>query len=392
MIIPDLAKRVSWYQTHLQPEDPKQGPGIASWTITAEYMPGAELATKYGSPIWGCMGSPASGGMLMLTPEDIAARRAHIVVALPEKPADLAQIDRTLIHECGHILVAHLNIPRSDEENIMHSVDNLFSKLTPDEGIALARAIHDPAARAYRAQEGSMPPEVADDKKDKPEPAKAQDGAPRDVATIMADLIKASTAGQPTEELVKELVIAQAIAGANGPASEPASAPPPPPPAMGMKPEDAYARQIATTTKEALEALVEAHVITDVKQKNAILNCGSIARAREILSAFPCNITAAQMGLGSHPSTPAGGGKVEKKNLFKPSGDAASMARARVDADPDEELPTIEAPGCTKFTAERIQSEGKLMEMSHWKAWRHIRKNADANTARARARMPGGAQ
>ena len=68
------------------------------------------------------------------------------------------------------------------------------------------------------------------------------------------------------------------------------------------------------------------------------------------------------------------------------------MARARVDADPDEELPAIEAPGCTKFSAERIQSEGKLMEMSHWKAWRHIRKNADANTARARARMPGGAQ
>lgn len=390
MIIPDLAKRVAWYQTHLQPEDPNQGPGIASWTITAEYMPGAELAAKYGSPIWGCMGSPASGGMLMLTPEDIAARRAHIVVTLPEKPADLAQVDRTLIHECGHILVAHLALPRADEENIMHSVDNLFSKLTPDEGIALARAIHDPAARAYRAQEGSMP-EVADDKKDKPEPAKAQDGAPRDVATIEVELAKAQMSGQPIEALALELALALVARGAAG-GAEPASVPPPPPPAMGMKPEDAYARQVAASTKEALEALVEAHVITDAKQKSAILNCGSIARAREILSAFPRNITAPQMGLGGHPSTPAGGGKVEKKNVFKPSGDAASMARARVDADPDEELPAIEAPGCTKFSAERIQSEGKLMEMSHWKAWRHIRKNADANTARARARMPGGAQ
>lgn len=390
MIVPDLGKRIAWYQTHLRPEDPKQGDGIVSWTITSEYMPGAELAAKYGSPIWGCMGSPASGGMLMLTSEDIAARRAHIVVALPEKPEDLAQIDRTLIHECGHILVAHLNIPRSEEENIMHSVDNLFSKLTPDEGIALARAIHDPTARAYRAQEGSMPP-TDQENKDKPEPAKAQDGAPRDVAAIQGDIAKAALAGQSCEELCKELALALVAAGSAA-GSAPASAPPPPPPAMGMKPEDAYARKIAESTKEALEALVEAHVIVDAKQKTAILNCGSIARAREILSAFPRNITAPQMGLPGHPSTPAGGGKVEKKNVFKPSGNEASMARARVMVDPDEDLPAINAPGCTKFTPEEIQSSGKLMEMSVFKAWPHARKHSDAQVARARARMLGGAQ
>ncbi len=388
MIVPDLAKRIAWYQAHLQPEDPKQGDGIASWTITSEYMPKAELASKYGSPIWGCMGSPASGGMLMLTPEDITARRAHIVAAVPEKPSDLAQLDRTLIHECGHILVAHLNIPRSDEENIMHSVDNLFFKLTPDEGIALARAIHDPTARAYPAQEGSMP-DVPDDKKDKPEPAKAQDGAPRDLAAIEADMLATRLANGDLTALLDEWLAAK-MAATSGASAE--AAPPPPAPPMGMKPEDAYAREMATERKAMLEGLVKAYVITDDKQKTAILNCGTVARAQEILSAFPRSITAPTMGLPGHPSTPAAGGAVTKKNVFKPSGNEASMARARIMVDTDEALPEISAPGCTKFTAAEIQDHGKLMEMSVFKGWAFARKHSDAQVARARARMPGGAQ
>jgi hypothetical protein len=328
MILPDLGKRIAWYQAHLQPEDTRQGDGIALWTITHEYMSGFDLEARYGARVWGCMGSPASGGMMKLTSEDVAARRAHIVVRVPEKPSDLAQIDRTLIHECGHILVAHLNIPRSDEENIMHSVDNLFSKLTPEEGVALARAIHDPTARAYRAEVGNMPDATEEKKepdKGAEKPAMAAEGAPRDVATIQGEIAKAALAGAPVDELAKELALALVAAGSaagNGvPVVEPAA-----PPVMGMKPEDAYARGQkageAVAESKAVKAYAESLEGLTPEQKVEVADAPSMARAQRLVKSYPRQTPIAL------PPHPAKGKLPEKKLTNGLRGDEAhAMAR-----------------------------------------------------------------
>lgn len=308
MILPDLAKRVAWYQEHLRPEDDRFGVGISDWTITAEYVPGPELDKLLGAPVWGCMGSPGARGLSKLTPEDIASRRAHILIRVPTTPAELAEIDRTLLHESGHVLAAKLNLPRDAEEEVMHSLDNLYSKLLPEEGIALARAIQNPMARAYRAlaKEGDMPdPE-------KPEPPngeggdkpKMAEGAPRDVATIQGEIAKAALAGQPVDELAKELALALVSAGSNagnGPGSPPS---PMPPPEMGMKPEEAYQR--AATAKaqaDAVKAFADVVEGLDDGQRAMVREMPNLDKAKALVATYkraPAT-EAAKMGLQVNP-------------------------------------------------------------------------------------------
>jgi hypothetical protein len=152
MIAPNLSERIAWYQERLRPEDSAMGNGIADWTITAEYRSGLKVD---GADIWGCMCSPSKLPELQkLTADDIAAKRAHIVIRTPENADDLAEVERTLLHELGHVLVAPMqSTNREAEENAMHSFDHFFSKLSPEQGAILARAMQNPMARAYRAKE-----------------------------------------------------------------------------------------------------------------------------------------------------------------------------------------------------------------------------------------------
>lgn len=339
MILPDLGKRLEWYKAVMSPEDPEQGPGISNWTITAEYVPRAQLAQWYGAPVWGCMGSPESRGLEKLTPENVAAKRAHILVCMPETAEDLKEADRTLVHECGHILVAHLGIPRAEQENIMHSLDHLYSKLTPEEGVALARAIADPTARAYRAaakKEGDMPDPTNEENKDKPdkEAAAAQEGsAEMSVEEIKAALVKAVLDGQPTEELAKKLVAAMATAGAE--AASPPPAPEPMPeaaPTMGMKPEEAYARgqksgEAAATAKanrEAVKAFAESLDDDRVtpEQRAEIAEAPSMARAQRLLKTYPRATQGATLGVSAGKVTGAKPGAIGLQDT-----QAAAMAR-----------------------------------------------------------------
>lgn len=305
MILPDLAKRVAWYQEHLRPEDPAHGTGISDWTITAEYRPGEALDAALGSQVWGCMGSPLTGGLTKLTPEDITAKRAHVLIRTPRTPADLAEVDRTLIHELGHCLAAGLQLPRDAEEEVMHSLDHLCSKLLPEEGLALARALQNPMARAFRAEATMPEPNPTEPKPEEKKPM-AQEG-PRDVAAIQADIVKAVLAGQPVEELAKELVAAQALAGAGTP--EPASTPEPPmppaPPTMGMKPEEAYQR-VQAAQKEAIEAIIEANPHLTKEQASMARKQATAKDARELVATYPRPANQndqATLGMRGNPKT-----------------------------------------------------------------------------------------
>jgi hypothetical protein len=291
---PNLAEMVAKYQAFLAPEDPRFGDGISGWNITSEYDPNP-LDESDGSPIWGCMCSPSvlasEGRRVKLQPEDIAAKRAHIVVRTPRNRAELIEMERTVLHELGHVLHAKLNLPRDAEEEIMHSLDHFFLKLSPEEGQILARSFQNHMARAYRAtaKEGDMPDPIEDPKKPDKEAPKMQEGA-RDAAAINADIANADPNDSALlAKLAMELrqaLIAKAvepIAG-NGPASEPSMLPAP---TMGMKPEDAYMRQAAADRKEAIEAIIDANPHLDDKQKAMARKMPSVKDARELIASYP---------------------------------------------------------------------------------------------------------
>ncbi len=328
-IIPDLAERIAWYQERLRPEDAAFGNGIADWTISSEYQDDPQ-SENGGGPIWGCMCSPSRlPELLKLQPEDIAAKRAHIIVRTPKTPDDIAEIERTILHELGHVLVAPMQSEnREAEENAMHSLDHFFSKtkLSPEQGAILARAFQNPMARAYRAKEKAMPD--MEENKDKPdkEAPKMQEGAPRDIAAISADIANAD----PTDTAklaalaieYRQALVAkatEAMAG-NGPASVP-----PPPPTMGMKPEDAYARartEWAKERTEAIEAIIEANPHLDDKQKAMARKQTTVAAARELIATYPRVANQnepARMGMQGNPKT-------DPKAAMKP------MARAMATA------------------------------------------------------------
>lgn len=341
MIIPDLDKRVAWYQSHLQPEDAAHGVGIAEWIITAEYVPGEILAATYGTPVWGTMGSPGSGGMAKLTPEDVAAKRAHILIRTPVVASDLAEIDRTLIHELGHVLAAKLNLPREAEEEVMHSIDNLCSKLLPEEGLALARAITDPNARAYRAEKPAMPDPVPPEKPaDKPAEKPAMQAA-RPIADIEKDLLAARLAGSDTAALLDEWLAAKmaAPAGDNGPPSAPVPVPP-----VGMSQDQAYARGKAEAEASAAAAgekkLVERFVASveglSEAQRAVARKMSTLADAEEAVKSYKQPGAGATLG-------------VKREDLTKGNGGAPETAYARMRKGPTDPM-VREALGLAEAT------------------------------------------
>ena len=94
MILPNLDDRIAWYKDVMRPDDPALGAGIADWTITWEWRPALAVG---GVEAWDCMCSPpALPEMKPLTPEDVAAKRAHLIFRTPESQSDLGEIERTL--------------------------------------------------------------------------------------------------------------------------------------------------------------------------------------------------------------------------------------------------------------------------------------------------------
>jgi hypothetical protein len=289
-ILPDLAQGIAKLQDELRPEDPAMGNGIADWTISAEYRD--NLTDDDGSPVWGMCCSPSSLPELKkLQPQDIAAKRAHFIIRTPKSASELPEIDRTILHESGHVLLAPLkSTNREAEENAMHSFDFYFSKLSPERGKILARSFQNPMARAYRApaKETAMPD--PNEEKNKKEPDKGgekpamQEGAPRDIATIEQELLAARLANDTAKmtALQDEWFAAKMAASA---ASAPVAAPPPS--EMGMKPEDAYMRKAAENTKEAIEAIIEANPHLDDKQKAMARKQSSAKDARELVATYP---------------------------------------------------------------------------------------------------------
>lgn len=383
MIAPNLSERIAWYQERMRPEDPAFGNGIADWTITSEYD--ADPQSENGSgPIWGCMCSPsvlASEGIrVKLQPSDIAAKRAHIVVRTPKSEADIDEIERTILHELGHVLVAPMKSEdREAEENAMHSLDHFFSKtkLSPEQGAILARSFQNPMARAYRAKEKAMPD--MEENKDKPDKGASEGGKKpamqvRSVPEIEADLIKAVLAGQPTDELAKELVAAKAMAEAGGPASEPAPAPAP---EMGMKPEEAYARKVkAEAQSEAVKAFVDALELPDDK-KAFLRKQPTIVAAKDALAFLPKE--GAKMGFDMHPAMRAKGDDDEPASVFYPSGNKTTMAACRVMA---RKKDGISARGIYKCTLEEQRQTGQLMRFSLTDAYPMLREVAEQNARR----------
>lgn len=371
-MIPNLSERIAWYQERLRPEDSAMGNGIADWTITAEYRSGLKVD---GADIWGCMCSPSMLPELQkLTADDIAAKRAHIVIRTPESADDIAEVERTILHELGHVLVAPMqSVNREAEENAMHSFDHFFSKLSPEQGAILARSFQNPMARAYRAKEETMPD--MEDKKDKPdkEAPKMQEGAPRDIATIEAEILKTRLAGGDVAALLDEWLAAKMAATAdNGPASEPALVAPP---EMGMKPEEAYQRKVNT---EAVKVFVDMLEVPDEK-KAFLRKQTTITGVKEALDFV--GKENAKMGLDAHPALRGKGDDDETESVFYPSGNKDTMAACRVMA---RKKDGISARGIYKCSPQEQRETGQLMRFSLTDAYPMLREVAEQNAHRDR--------
>ena len=195
-----------------------------------------------------------------------------------------------------------------------------------------------------------MPDPIEDPKK--PDVPKAQEGAPRDVATIQGDIAKAAMAGQPVDELAKELALALIAAGSGGapaPASEPMPAAMP---TMGMQQEQAYARKAIENKHEAIEAILEANPHLDDKQKAMARKQSSVKDARELIASYhrpatdPAKPKEVTMGLGGHPATPEGGGKTLSVRARAMQADPEVKARIqRATSDADTAGLSLDIPG-----------------------------------------------
>jgi hypothetical protein len=305
VILPDLEEIIAWFKTRIIPEDTSHGAGVSDWTITAEYVP--NLVTN-GERAYGAVCSP-SDHESMLTADDVAAKRAHFLICTPENENDIREMYETFRHECEHILQSMYAVlgedTRAAMENHAHSMGNFVAKLTPQEVLLFPRIKQNPMARAYRAKDKAMPDPTNEENKDKPDKAPAMaEGGPRDLSAIEKDLIAAVLAGQPTDELAKELVAAKALAGAG---SAPASVPAPPvPPTMGMKPEDAYARKAAENTREAIEAIIEANPHLSKEQAAMARKQVTAKDARELVATYPRAANQndqAKLGMQKNPKT-----------------------------------------------------------------------------------------
>lgn len=359
---PNLAEMVTKYQAILAPEDPKFGEGISGWDITSEYDPDPSSESD-GAPIWGCMCSPSvlasEGKRVKLQPEDIAEERAHIVVRTPKNRDDLLEVERTVIHELGHVLHAKLDLPRDAEEEIMHALDNFFANygkvkssadqyvdfansravaecttiakglLIEEAGKILYQSLQNPMARAYRAKDKAMPDSIEEKKdpdKETKEAPKMAEGAPRDIGTIEAELLKTRLAGGDIGALLDEWLAAKMAATAAGaPAAAAMAAAPEVPPGMGMKTEEAYARAKHEEGKKAVKTLVDNLPGLDAKQKKYLHGRVSIEEVNEALEAMPRVQT--PVGLPEHPAK--GKGAPVARNVGGLAGaDASAMARS----------------------------------------------------------------
>lgn len=342
MKIPDLKALVSWWQKFLVPDDKELGNGLADYDITAEYVPNLTLEGL--GNVWA-----------LLLPPDLENKRAHIQVRTPTNEREAKEVNRSVFHELGHVLAAPLRSTNTAaEENMMHSLDKIggrLAELDPEYPRIFARIMTTQyKARAYRAEEGSMPDPIEDPKK--PDVPKAQEGAPRDVVTIQGDIAKAAMAGQPVDELAKELALALIAAGSGG-ASAPASEPMPAAmPAMGMQQEQAYARKIAENNKEAIEAVLAANPHLDDKQKAMARKQHSVKDACELIASYhrpatdPAKPTGATMGLDGHPATPEGGGKTLSVRARAMQADPEVKARIqRATSEADTAGLSLDIPG-----------------------------------------------
>jgi len=341
--IPDLKALVSWWQNFLVPDDKDLGNGLSDYTITSEYVPNLTLEGL--GNVWA-----------LLLPPDLENKRAHIQVRTPTNEREAKEVNRSVFHELGHILAAPLRSTNTAaEENMMHSLDKIggrLAELDPEYPRIFARIMTTQyKARAYRAEEGSMPDPI-EPNKDKPDVPKAQEGAPRDVATIQGDIAKAAMAGQPVDELAKELALALIAAGSGGapaPASEPMPAAMP---TMGMQQEQAYARKAIENKHEAIEAILEANPHLDDKQKAMARKQSSVKDARELIASYhrpatdPAKPKEVTMGLGGHPATPEGGGKTLSVRARAMQADPEVKARIqRATSDADTAGLSLDIPG-----------------------------------------------
>jgi hypothetical protein len=131
-----------------------------------------------------------------------------------------------------------------------------------------------------------------------------QEGAPRDVSAITQDIVKAILAGQPIDELGKELVLAQALAGAAAPIATPLA---PPAPTMGMQPEEAFQRGVAASlakaTTQAQGEAVKAYADTveglAEDQRAMVRKQSTIMDAQALVKTYPR--TGQTLGVTQHP-------------------------------------------------------------------------------------------
>lgn len=316
MILPDLNARIAWYKDAMRPDDPAIGAGISDWAISWEWRPRLDIDGV--GDAWGCTCSPvALPAIRPLSTEDVTEKRAHLIFRTPQVQSDLGEIERTLLHELGHVLLAPLQSPHVHaEENAMHSLDAVFAKLSPEQGQILARAMKDPKARAVARGEAMPSPEDKKAEEKTPEAeVKKQEAAPRTVAEIEQAIAAAAIAGQPTDELVKELLAALVARGAkpSSEAPEPASVPP-----MGMVDQGTMARAIAkaqdeakAAQDEAKKAIVDANPHLNAAQKAIVLEQPNAAKARAVADSYgrPQSAQDPKMGMEKHPA--AGGGRAE---------------------------------------------------------------------------------
>jgi hypothetical protein len=267
----------------------------------------------------------------------------------------------------------------------MHSLDHVFSKLTPAEGAVLARAIMNPMARTYRAGDGNMPDPTEDKDKKPPEggdkkPAMQEgSGAPRDIAAIQADLAKAD----PTDSALlgklavemREALIAKGIEAQSGPASEPAPAPAP---QMGVEQQDAYARGKREAQAEAVKTFVEALEVPDDKRAY-LREQPTIAAVKKALAFLPKG--AATMGFDGHPAARAKDVDDDAPSVFYPSGNKGTQAAFRVMA---RKKDGISARGIHKCSPQEQRETGQLMRFSLTEALPHLREVAEENARRDR--------
>lgn len=218
-----------------------------------------------------------------------------------------------------------------------------------------------------------------EDKKDKPdkEAPKMQEGAPRDIPTISADIANADPSD--TALLAKlaieyrQALIAEATKamGGNGPVSEPAPAAPP---EMGMKPEEAYQRKV---NAEAVKAFVDMLEVSDDK-KAYLRKQPTIAGVKEALDFV--GKENAKMGFEGHPAM-RGKGDDEPESVFYPSGNKSTMAACRVMA---RKKDGISARGIYKCSPQEQRETGQLMRFSLTDAYPMLREVAEQNAHRDR--------